>query len=62
MYISNCPPADPPDEKLLIADEVREMLLLLLEQGRQATHDELHYILFMMDYLIKEISDETETI
>ena len=58
MYISNEPLAQPPDEKLLIAYEVRELMLLLLEQGVQATHDEIHYVLYMMECLIKEIDNE----
>ena len=59
MYISNCPPAGPPDEKLLIAHEVRELMLLLIEAGQQATHDELHYVLFMMNCLIEEVERDT---
>ena len=58
MYISNEPLAQPPDEKLLIAYEVRELMLLLLEQGEQATHDEIHYVVFMMNCLIDEICNE----
>ena len=30
-------------------------MLLLLEAGQQATHDELHYVLFMMNCLIEEV-------
>ena len=55
MYISNRPPAGPPDEKLLIAHEVRELMLLFIEAGQQATHDELHYVLFMVNCLIEEV-------
>ena len=55
MYISNYPPPVPPDEKLLIAHEVRELMLLLIEAGQQATHDELHYVLFMMNCLSEEV-------
>ena len=55
LYISNYPPPVPPDEKLLIAHEVRELMLLLIEAGQQATHDELHYVLFMMNCLIEEV-------
>ena len=58
MYISNSPPADPPDEKLLIAHEVREMLLYILEQGEQATHDEISYVIYMMTCLIGEIEGD----
>ena len=58
LYISNCPPADPPDEKLLIAHEVREMLLYILEQGEQATHDEISYVIYMMTCLIGEIEGD----
>ena len=58
LYISNSPPADPPDEKLLIAHEVREMLLYILEQGEQATHDEISYVIYMMPCLIGEIEGD----
>ena len=58
MYISNAPPAALPDEKLLIAHEVRELVLMLLEAGQQATHDELHYVLDMMNYLIADIEND----
>ena len=58
MYISNCPPKEPPDEKLLIAKEVRELTLLLLEAGQQATHDEIHYVYFMMNCLIEELEND----
>ena len=58
LYISNSPPADPPDEKLLIAHEVREMLLYILEQGEQATHDEISYVIYMMTCLIGEIEGD----
>ena len=55
MYISNRAPADDTHaEILLIAHEVRELCLLLLEQGEQATHDEISYVVFMMNYLIEE--------
>ena len=59
MYISNTPVAQPPDEKLLIAHEVRELMLLLIEAGQQATHDELHYVLFMMNCLIDEFEHDS---
>ena len=59
MYISNTPVAQPPDEKLLIAHEVRELMLLLIESGQQATHDELHYVLFMMNCMIDELENDT---
>ena len=58
MYISNTPVAQPPDEKLLIAHEVRELMLLLIEAGQQATHDELHYVLFMMNCMIDELEND----
>ena len=58
MYISNRPPKEPPDEKLLIAHEVRELMLLLIEAGQQATHDELHYVLFMMNCMIDELEND----
>ena len=55
MYIPNRAPIDePPDEVLLIAEEVRELMLLLLTQGEQATHDEISYVVFMMTCLIEE--------
>ena len=55
MYISNrAPEDDTPDEVLLIAEEVRELMAFLIEQGQQASHDELHYVLFMMTCLIEE--------
>ena len=58
MYISISPPKAPPDEKQLIAHEVRELMLLLIEAGQQATHDELHYVLFMMNCLIDEFEND----
>ena len=58
LYISNYSPPVPPDEKLLIAKEVRELTLLLLEAGQQATHDEIHYIYFMMNCLIDEFEND----
>ena len=58
LYISNSPPKAPPDEKQLIAHEVRELMLLLIEAGQQATHDELHYVLFMMNCLIDEFEND----
>jgi len=58
LYISNCPPKEPPDEKLLIAHEVRELMLLLIEAGQQATHDELHYVLEMMNLMIDELEND----
>jgi hypothetical protein len=58
MYISNTHVAQPPDEKQLIAHEVRELMLLLIEAGQQATHDELHYVLFMMNCLIDEFEND----
>ena len=52
MYIPNRTLEDePPDEILLIAEEVRELMAFLIAQGQQASHDELHYILFMMSEL-----------
>lgn len=55
MYISNRAPEDATSEEiLLIAHEVRELCLLLLEQGEQATHDEISYVIFMMNCLIEE--------
>ena len=55
MYISNRAPEDATSEEiLLIANEVRELCLLLLEQGEQATHDEISYVIFMMNCLIEE--------
>ena len=55
MYISNRAPEDATsDEILMIAHEVRELCLLLLEQGEQATADEIGYVLFMMNCLIQE--------
>ena len=59
MYISNTPVAPPPAEKLLIAHEVRELMLLLIEAGQQAIHDELHYVLFMMNCMIDELENDT---
>ena len=58
LYISNCPPAGPPNEKLNIAYEVRELMLLLLESGETASHDELHFVLFMMECLIENIEND----
>ncbi len=55
MYIPNRAPVDePPDEVLLIAEEVRELMAFLITQGQQASHDEIHYVLFMMSCLIEE--------
>ena len=55
LYIPNRAPIDePPDEILLIAEEVRELMLLLLTQSEQATHDEISYVGFMMTCLIEE--------
>jgi len=55
LYISNRAPNDATSEEiLLIAHEVRELCLLLLEQGEQATHDEISYVIFMMNHLIEE--------
>jgi len=55
LYISNQAPKDATsDEILLIAHEVRELCLLLLEQGEQATHCEISYVIFMMNCLIQE--------
>ena len=56
MYISNRAPADDAhDEIMQIAHEVRELCLLLIEQGEQATHDEISYVIFMMNQLIAEV-------
>ena len=55
MYISNRPPVNPPSEAERIAHEVQELLLFILEQDVQATHDEIHYIIFMMDCLLEEV-------
>ena len=54
-YISNRPPADPPSEAERIAHEVRELLLFMIEQDVQATHDEIHYVIFMMECLLEEV-------
>ena len=59
MYISNSPPPAQLSEKQLIAQEVHDMLLFMIEQGVQATHDELSYVVFMMECLLKEFEGDT---
>ena len=55
MYISNAPPETvDTTELLLIASEVRELMLMLIEQGEQATHDEISFVIYMMNCLIEE--------
>ena len=55
MYISNTPQETvDTTELLLIASEVRELMLMLIEQGEQATHCEISYVVFMMNHLIEE--------
>jgi hypothetical protein len=58
LYISNNPPQDPPSEAELIAQEVKHLLLYILEQGEPATHDEIHYILFMMERMLEEVQSD----
>ena len=49
LTLKNYPePTEGQIEALLIAHEVRECLNLLLKQGYPATHDELHYLLFLI--------------
>ena len=55
MYISNAPQETvDTTELLLIASEVRELMLMLIEQGEQATHDEISFVIYMMNCLIEE--------
>ena len=55
MYISNTPQETvDTTELLLIASEVRELMLMLMEQGQQATNDELSFVIYMMECLIQE--------
>lgn len=61
MTLKNYPtPTEGQTEANLIAHEVRECLLLLLEQGYQATHDELHYLLFLIQCQIAALSEEKD--
>lgn len=61
MTLKNYPaPTESESEANLIAHEVRECLLLLLEQGYQATHDELHYLLFLTQFQIAALAKEKD--
>ena len=54
LYISNRPPADPPSEIELIAQEVQEMLLLKIEQEEYITVDEMLFIMELMRCVVEE--------
>ena len=54
LYISNRPPADPPSEIELIAQEVQEMLLLKIEQEEYITFDEMLFIMELMRCVVEE--------
>ena len=58
MYISNRPLAMPPELKLFAAREIQELVEHLINSGEQATHDELHFVLFMINDLVKGLEDE----
>ena len=54
LYISNRPPADPPSEIELIAQEVQEMLLLKIEQEEYISFDEMLFIMELMRCVVEE--------